>query len=77
MKNTLIPINPNVGGASHSIEKKKDVSKWFETEYLELNFGETTGRPSADVTMKTEYLAQFLQTGWSVDAVLETGESGN
>ena len=73
MPSILKPINPNVSKSSHNHEDKKDVSQWFETETLEINFGETTGRPSSDVTMKTEYLAQFLQTGWSIDAVLEQG----
>lgn len=67
---TVSPVN-------HAEEGSRDVSQWFETETLELNFGETVGRPSADASLKFDYIVQFLQSGWQIDAVLESGEGGN
>ena len=66
-----------VSPVSHADEGSRDVSQWFETETLELNFGETVGRPSADASLKFDYIVQFLQSGWQIDAVLESGEGGN
>jgi len=74
---TPIPAGQQVSPIRHPEEADKNVSSWFQTEYLELNFGDTVGRPDSSITLQREYLAQFLQTGWTVDAVLETGDSGH
>lgn len=66
-----------VSPVKHAEEGSRDVSQWFETETLELNFGETVGRPSADASLKFDYIVQFLQSGWQIDAVLESGEGGS
>lgn len=79
MAEFLKPVlgDTTVSPVKHVEEGSRDVSQWFETETLELNFGETVGRPSADASLKFDYIVQFLQSGWQIDAVLESGEGGS
>lgn len=53
-----------------------DVSKWFETETMTVSFGEYEGRPSADYTLKAEVLPRFLESGWRIVSVVNSGENG-
>lgn len=79
MSELLTPVlaGESVSKADRRQETPRDVSQWFETETLEVNFGETVGRPSADAALKYEYIVSFLQSGWTIDAVVDSGEGGN
>lgn len=58
-------------------ESSKDVTgKWFKTETMELNFGESQGRPSASYEVRREVLSQLFQQGWFVTEVKASEEDG-
>jgi len=75
----LNPINPLLYIHPHDPlpEEVKEVSKWFKTETVELNFGEYVGRPDANITAHREMLTWYFSQGWYVDAVLSSAEGGN
>lgn len=75
----LEPINPLLYIKPHDPlpEEVKEVSKWFKTETVELNFGEYVGRPDANITAHREMLTWYFSQGWYVDAVLSSSEGGN
>ena len=75
----LNPINPLLYIHPHDPlpEEVKEVSKWFKTETVELNFGEYVGRPDANITAHREMLTWYFSQGWYVDAVLSSEEGGN
>lgn len=74
----LKPINPLLYITPHDPipESIKQVSKWFKTETVELNFGEYVGRPDANITAHREMLTWYFSQGWYVDAVLSSHEGG-
>ena len=74
----LKPINPLLYITPHDPipESIKEVSKWFKTETVELNFGEYVGRPDANITAHREMLTWYFSQGWYVDAVLSSHEGG-
>ena len=75
----LNPINPLLYIHPHDPlpEEIKEVSKWFKTETVELNFGEYVGRPNENITAHREMLTWYFSQGWYVDAVLSSEEGGN
>jgi len=75
----LEPINPLLYIKPHDPlpEEVKEVSKWFKTETVELNFGEYVGRPNENITAHREMLTWYFSQGWYVDAVLSSEEGGN
>ncbi|MBQ2628485.1 MAG: hypothetical protein IJG13_02290, partial [Kiritimatiellae bacterium] len=74
----LEPINPLLYINPHDPlpEEVKEVSKWFKTETVELNFGEYVGRPDANITAHREMLTWYFSQGWYVDAVLSSKQGG-
>jgi len=74
----LEPINPLLYIKPHDPlpEEIKEVSKWFKTETVELNFGEYVGRPDKNITAHREMLTWYFSQGWYVDAVLSSEEGG-
>ena len=74
----LNPINPLLYIHPHDPlpEEVKEVSKWFKTETVELNFGEYVGRPNENITAHREMLTWYFSQGWYVDAVLSSKEGG-
>ena len=75
----LAPINPLLYIKPHDPlpEEVKEVSKWFKTETVELNFGEYVGRPDANITAHREMLTWYFSQGWYVDAVLSSEQGGS
>lgn len=75
----VMPID--VGGIVHEhnrpAEAQKDISGWFTTEELTIDFGEDEGRPSGAFTIKREYIVQFLQNGWKPKPITSYTEGGN
>ena len=74
----LEPINPLLYIHPHDPlpEEVKEVSKWFKTETVELNFGEYVGRPDENITAHREMLTWYFSQGWYVDAVLSSHSGG-
>lgn len=73
----LEPINPGdiIVPPTVATEEAMDASKWFKTEEIELDFGESYGRPEASAILKTEALQYWLSQGWYVVSVSQgTGE---
>ena len=59
-------------------EQVLDVSKWFQTQTIELNFGSYSGRPAeGTVMLNNSMLSWFFGQGWYVDAVLGSSTGGN
>lgn len=58
---------PDVGFAPDS---------WFETEYMELDFGESVGRPNENALLHSQVLAPLFQDGWIVESVSNGGSEG-
>ena len=74
----LEPINPGEIIVPPEVvdEEAMDASKWFKTEEIELDFGESVGRPSSSTVLKIEALQYWLSQGWYVASVSEGGEDG-
>lgn len=78
MTNIIVPINPSNSIKNHvpRTESVKNVSSWFMNETLEIDFGDYVGRPSEHILMQREYLARFLENGWTIKAVVSRTSSG-
>lgn len=72
-------INPLIYITDHDPvpESVKDVSSWFFTETLELQFGESVGKPAGGKFLHRSMLGWFFAQGWYVDAVSASVEGGN
>ena len=79
MSDTLKKINPLEYITPHDPlpEAVKDVSKWFKTETVELNFGKEIGKPSEFITADRDMLAWYFSQGWYVDAILSQTSGGS
>lgn len=79
MSDTLKKINPLEYISPHDPlpEAVKDVSKWFKTETVELNFGKEIGKPSEFITADRDMLAWYFSQGWYVDAILSQTSGGS
>lgn len=58
---------PDVGFAPDS---------WFDTEYMELDFGESVGRPNENALLHSQVLTPLFQAGWVVESVSSGGSDG-
>ena len=79
MSDALKKINPLEYITPHDPlpEAVKDVSKWFKTETVELNFGKEIGKPSEFITADRDMLAWYFSQGWYVDAILSQTSGGS
>lgn len=79
MSETLKPINPLLYITPHDPipESIKDVSKWFKTETVEINFGKEIGKPSELITADRDMLAWYFSQGWYIDAILSQTSGGS
>ena len=79
MSDALKKINPLEYISPHDPlpEAVKDVSKWFKTETVELNFGKEIGKPSEFITADRDMLAWYFSQGWYVDAILSQTSGGS
>lgn len=73
------PINPLLYIKDIPIrdEIALDASGWFKTETMEMNFGESIGRPDENVVFRTSTLTYLLANGWYIDAVLRSASGGH
>lgn len=71
-------INPEKYVKQHTprTEPTRNVSQWFLDEKIELDFGDSVGRPSENILLQKEYITRFLENGWTIDAVLSTSADG-
>ena len=75
---TVTQIDPQKYVKKHTprTEPTRNVSKWFLDEKIELDFGDSVGRPSENILLQKEYITRFLENGWTIDAVLSTSSDG-
>lgn len=75
---TVTQIDPQKYVKKHTprTEPRRDVSQWFLDEKIELDFGDSVGRPSENILLQKEYITRFLENGWTIDAVLSTSADG-
>lgn len=53
-----------------------DPASWFVTEEMEVQVGESVGRPSGEVQLSREYVAYLLSAGWVISAFSASAEGG-
>lgn len=75
---TVTQIDPQKYVKKHTprTEPTRNVSQWFLDEKIELDFGDSVGRPSENILLQKEYITRFLENGWTIDAVLSTSSDG-
>ncbi len=52
-------------------------SKWFATETLVIDIGDSVGRPSSAAILRSSILAMLLGDGWYINRVLQSADGGN
>lgn len=72
----LDPIVHDFASYAPAAQEAMSVSKWFATETMEVEVGESVGRPSRDVKLSRDVVTYLLANGWYITAFLESSESG-
>lgn len=78
MTDIIVPIDPSKSIKRHAqrVEPTRNVSAWFLDEVVELDFGDSVGRPNENVILQKEYITRFLENGWTIDRVVSTDSGG-
>jgi len=72
----LDPIAVQAASYAPIPQAAMQVSRWFATETMEIEVGETVGRPAQEVKLSRDVVTYLLANGWYITAYMSSAEGG-
>lgn len=72
----LDPIAVQAASYAPTPQTVMNVSRWFATETMEVEVGDTVGRPAQEVKLSRDVVTYLLANGWYITEYLASAEGG-
>ena len=72
----LDPIAVQAASYAPTPQAVMNVSRWFATETMEVEVGDTVGRPAQEVKLSRDVVTYLLANGWYITHYMESAEGG-
>jgi hypothetical protein len=72
----LDPIAVHAASYRPTPQAAMNVSQWFATETMEVEVGDTVGRPAQEVKLSRDVVTYLLANGWYITAYMAAAEGG-